>query len=524
MMKNKTIIATATATAPSTATKDWIKKALAVHHDKDYDYSKTKYVKRDTPVIIICKKDGHGEFTISPRFFLIGPGCPVCRKTTIPYEKSFASHEKADCWSDKNILKPHEVALTTKTKYYFDCECGHESFTAPNDMVGRITGCGYCCPAPRLLCSDNADGKCKTCYNKSFASHPRGKNWSREDNMCEPWEVFMSADKQYTFKCSDCLHKFTKKLSDISNRDIPDRFCPYCSNPPRQLCDDDCDHCYNNSFASHPKAHLWSDDNEKTARNTFKNSNKKIKFDCSECGNEYINALNDVARGRWCTCTRNKTEAKLFKYLTANYDQEIKDQEPFDWCINPENNRKLPFDFLIEEFKLVIELDGAQHFVQVSNWEDPISRQKTDIYKTKCANKKGYSVIRLLQEDVWNDKNNWQENLLNSIKKYDTVTNIFFGDCYDNHKIVNEPLPKLKSKSKLKYAIDSNNKPFPRSIPKHIVDTDNDSYEDEIDHELIDIKLPRIKPKINKTNITVKNVKQTTRTITRVRRTPESHR
>ena len=27
----------------------------------------------------------------------------------------------------------------------------------------------------------------------------------------------------------------------------------------------------------------------------------------------------------------------------------------------------------------------------------------------KKANENGYTVIRLLQEDVWNDTNNWQE-------------------------------------------------------------------------------------------------------------------
>jgi hypothetical protein len=27
----------------------------------------------------------------------------------IPYEKSFASHEKAQYWSDKNEFKPNEV-------------------------------------------------------------------------------------------------------------------------------------------------------------------------------------------------------------------------------------------------------------------------------------------------------------------------------------------------------------------------------------------------------------------------------
>lgn len=50
----------------------------------------------------------------------------------------------------------------------------------------------------------------------------------------------------------------------------------------------------------------------------------------------------------------------------------------------------------------------------------------------KLANGKGITVIRILQDDVFNDKNNWQQNLKKAIKKYVKPTNIYFGDCYKN--------------------------------------------------------------------------------------------
>jgi hypothetical protein len=34
----------------------------------------------------------------------------------------------------------------------------------------------------------------------------------------------------------------------------------------------------------------------------------------------------------------------------------------------------------------------------------------------KCANENGYYVIRLLHLDVYNNKNNWNENLLITMK------------------------------------------------------------------------------------------------------------
>ena len=48
----------------------------------------------------------------------------------------------------------------------------------------------------------------------------------------------------------------------------------------------------------------------------------------------------------------------------------------------------------------------------------------------KCANEQGYSVIRLLQDDVFFDKNNWKDKLDNAIKIYDKPQNIFLADIY----------------------------------------------------------------------------------------------
>jgi len=53
-------------------------KANEIHKNK-YDYSKVKYVDKNTPVIIICSE--HGEFLQKPEDHLKGFGCPNCTKT-----------------------------------------------------------------------------------------------------------------------------------------------------------------------------------------------------------------------------------------------------------------------------------------------------------------------------------------------------------------------------------------------------------------------------------------------------------
>ena len=94
-----------------------------------------------------------------------------------------------------------------------------------------------------------------------------------------------------------------------------------------------------------------------------------------------------------------------------------------DWC---KNISYLPFDFCIPEPKTIIELDGIQHFIQVSNWSSPEITFENDKFKEKCANENGYSIIRILQEDVWNDTYDWCKELCDTIQ-----------EIINNKKVVN---------------------------------------------------------------------------------------
>jgi hypothetical protein len=88
----------------------------------------------------------------------------------------------------------------------------------------------------------------------------------------------------------------------------------------------------------------------------------------------------------------------------------------------------LPFDFCIPEYKIIIELDGPQHFQQISNWSSPEEQFENDKYKETCANDNSYSVIRLLQEDVFYDTYDWVKELcetIEEIKNGDEVVNVY---------------------------------------------------------------------------------------------------
>jgi very-short-patch-repair endonuclease len=68
--------------------------------------------------------------------------------------------------------------------------------------------------------------------------------------------------------------------------------------------------------------------------------------------------------------------------------------------------------------KLIIELDGLQHFKQVRNWKSPLHYQIRDKYKEFKARKYKIPLIRCFQEDVYHNKNQWNIKLEKQLKKY----------------------------------------------------------------------------------------------------------
>lgn len=119
-------------------------------------------------------------------------------------------------------------------------------------------------------------------------------------------------------------------------------------------------------------------------------------------------------------------------YQKPNYS--VDHQPKFEWCKNPKTGKKLPYDFLLSSdlfsTQLIIELDGPQHFRQISNWKSPERQQETDRYKDRMAKYNGYSIIRVLQEEVLENENKWDANLntaisLVTISPFPLIINIF---------------------------------------------------------------------------------------------------
>jgi very-short-patch-repair endonuclease/uncharacterized protein YfcZ (UPF0381/DUF406 family) len=314
--------------------------------------------------------------------------------------------------------------------------CNHNFFKKPNDINNKLKlgWCPYCAKYKGELC-ENSD--CTQCHNKSFASHEKAQFWDPIKNKgLIPRLVPISSNSLFWFICDNCSHSFNASPNNITSVNSP--WCPYCCIPGKLLCENNnCLHCYNRSFASHEKARYWDyeKNNGLIPRDIKKGTNVSYYFICKNNHNFSGIIYNIVSNDSWCPKCKNKTERKLLEYLTGkNY--EVLHQPKYDWCKNPKTGKYLPFDFSIESLRIIIELDGIQHFKQVSNWSSPEDAQQRDFFKQEKALENGYTVIRIYQPMVLKDSGNWREELEEILVHHEIPSKIFI--CEDGKEVVYE--------------------------------------------------------------------------------------
>lgn len=132
----------------------------------------------------------------------------------------------------------------------------------------------------------------------------------------------------------------------------------------------------------------------------------------------------------------------MYKWLKDKYSKyTIRQQVMFDWLKCPKTSKNYKYDFLIEELKVIIEVDGGHHFKDIVFWKsnnDNVIRR--DIIKIHCGHQHGYTVVHVPQEYVWFNRNDWESRLIAEIRLHETPETIFV--CDDNRYRRHGHIPK----------------------------------------------------------------------------------
>jgi len=280
--------------------------------------------------------------------------------------------------------------------YESDCEygCPHEwkASLGNRTRFPNPSGCRFCSHVGEA-----------SCVHKSISYlYPElMKQWHPTKNEgIDPTKLTPGSRVYAHWLCSNaacgCLHEWPAAIYNRTNADYPTG-CPFCSPVPLRVC------IHNSLEFNYPEiAKEWDIDKngELKPSEVATKSNLRVSWICQKNPNHkwdaYIYSRTCDYSG--CPDCRHKTQAELLEWLIDVFsDSDVKPQKTFDWCRGEISNRKLPFDFYLVKLNRIIELDGSQHFEQVSNWTSFKETRKRDIYKMKLALGHDIPVIRITQ-------------------------------------------------------------------------------------------------------------------------------
>lgn len=231
-----------------------LENAISLENWIELSKNKINEIRNGNTTILYKYIEKKNEIIIEQKCLYGGNSKKLCDNNDCKYcfNRSFASHEKAIYWSNKNIENIRKLFQNSNIKkYWFNCNnCYHEFEMSLNSITSKNSWCSYCSNPPKKLCNNE---NCQLCHEKSFASHEKSKYWSDKNNQ-KSTEIFKNSNDKYWFDCQKCNHQFEISLSHINRGS----WCSYCSNPPKNLCDNhNCDICFKKSFASEEKVNIF---------------------------------------------------------------------------------------------------------------------------------------------------------------------------------------------------------------------------------------------------------------------------
>lgn len=291
---------------------------------------------------------------------------------------------------EKNDKSPFEAAQKSG-KYYFKCEKGkHES-----EKHGLIH-----------ITSNNTKISCVHCnsFGEYYGEDFLKKYWDYNKNVISPYDIEKSSKKYIWIKCDNERHGSYKITC---NHYFSGKRCPYCAHIKLHI-DDSLGKLYPKSFE------LWSDKNSMSPYDMFAHSGIKVYWKCeNKKHRDYLRQVHKSVEAEFrCPCCVAEESSSVIQSKTTSYLDSL----PYtilheNNCTiipkHPETLRNMPYDNEIKELKLIIEVNGIQHYKESGFHNLQAKRRNTtptiefnrgverDLYKERYALKNGYHYLVL---------------------------------------------------------------------------------------------------------------------------------
>ena len=349
----------------------------------------------------------------------------------IKYEDSFKywclEHNKYDIlnrWDyNLNNKNPEEIKYKTNNKYYFKCprELHDSELKRISDFTNGHSGtmdCKQC----NSFAQWGIDNICEDFIEKY---------WDYDKNTLNPWEINHSSNKKVWIKCQEKDYHKSYEVA-CNNFTCGKCRCPYCSGKKVNEKDSLNEYIINNLGEEFLYC-VWSNKNNKSSLDYLPYSSKYVFWKCPNgIHKDFKRKISESTayNFRCPICSQENNESilqeKVRLYLESLRYTILHETKCTIIPRNPKTNRLLPFDNEIKELKLIIEVNGSQHY-KLTNFhnlsakhfnttpEYELHYQKVkDRYKRIIAKQNGYSYLEI---PYWTDNKNeeWKQLIENAI-------------------------------------------------------------------------------------------------------------
>lgn len=415
--------------------EEWLQKCTEKHGSQRFDYTSSDFQGLTKPFTCRCICHNFDISLKQARLHLksLNGGCVPC---------------------DTEMTRSTKTSKSKK-KFLENAPIIHQGFYSYENVVfeNMKTPVAIKCPNHGIFWQAptkhvNKQG-CPKCANERFADSQRKPEcqFIEEANKVHDskyaYSEYLATPNKVNIYCPDCDTIFSQNVTFH----LQGQGCPPCA---RQK----------NARLRIDQARIRFFEKVKDSKDDFSDykyisATTPSKIGCWKCNQSYYACPTSyLSNGSRCPHCTHKTELKIFEFLSEKYS--VQRECKFQWCINPETNKFLRFDFCIST-NILVECDGIQHFKDIAFFRrrrlDEIRWR--DLFKQTCAIRNDFSVIRIYQEDVLYDKYDWKRDLLECIESIlmNRTSQVYYlssGDMYHGFDDSDSSVGNVPGKSDVK--------------------------------------------------------------------------
>jgi len=271
-------------------------------------------------------------------------------------------------------------------------KCGKEVFVYPHDHISkkRRSGCKFC------KREEVAKKQRKTFFE--FVDSAQKIHGNKYDYSLVDYKNNKTKIKIF---CNICKNIFEQTPQNHAGKSRKYKTgCPKCAARKKSLDN----RLGNKRFIN--KAKSIHGDNFNYSLINYKNNRVKIDIICNECLTVFsqipLNHISKYNTNGCPDCYSSTREKIIMNWLDRNKIR-YKKEKTFDTCKNPETNYKLRFDFYLEDFGVLLEHHGKQHFKLVKHFSKTKKGleelQKRDLIKKNWAKENGFKYFMIAYDE-----------------------------------------------------------------------------------------------------------------------------